>query len=90
MLLNGAAQIAQIEETADNNSRKLRLRCGCQFSWCAFALRNVALVKLIIYPWYVQLTAMYSVIGGMLLAIVLPSTDRLAYMRVLEMRRSSN
>jgi hypothetical protein len=24
---------------ADNNSRKLRLRCGCQFSWSALALR---------------------------------------------------
>jgi hypothetical protein len=23
---------------ADNNSRKLRLRCGCQFPWCALAL----------------------------------------------------
>jgi hypothetical protein len=24
---------------ADNSSRKLRLRCGCQFPWCAAALR---------------------------------------------------
>jgi hypothetical protein len=24
---------------ADKNSRKLRLRCGCQFHWCAHALR---------------------------------------------------
>jgi hypothetical protein len=23
---------------ADNNSRKLQLRCGCQFPWCALAL----------------------------------------------------
>jgi hypothetical protein len=23
---------------ADNNSRKLRLRCGCQVPWCALAL----------------------------------------------------
>jgi hypothetical protein len=47
MLLNGSAQI---EETAlplsnmcstqaDNNSRKLRLRCGCQFPWWGLALR---------------------------------------------------
>jgi hypothetical protein len=49
MLLNGAAQI---EETAtqfppfsnmcstqaDHISRKLRLRCGCQFPWCALGL----------------------------------------------------
>jgi hypothetical protein len=25
---------------ADNNSRKLRLRCGYQFTWCALALRG--------------------------------------------------
>jgi hypothetical protein len=24
---------------ADNSSRKLRLRCGCQFPWCALGLR---------------------------------------------------
>jgi hypothetical protein len=43
MLLNGAAQIEgtamQCSTQADNNSRKLRLRCGCQFRWCALALR---------------------------------------------------
>jgi hypothetical protein len=26
---------------ADNNSLKLRLRCGCQFPWCAHALTAV-------------------------------------------------
>jgi hypothetical protein len=25
---------------ADNNSRKLRLRCGCQFPWCALGLNH--------------------------------------------------
>jgi hypothetical protein len=25
---------------ADNNSRKLRLRCGCQFPWCAPTLKE--------------------------------------------------
>jgi hypothetical protein len=56
------------------------------------AFRNVALGRMIIYPWYVQLVAMYSVIGGELLVIVLPSTDWLVYMRGLEteMRRPSN
>jgi hypothetical protein len=28
---------------ADNNSRKWRLRCGCQFPWWAFALTCVQL-----------------------------------------------
>jgi hypothetical protein len=27
---------------ADNNSLKSRLRCGCQFPWCAFGLRAVS------------------------------------------------
>jgi hypothetical protein len=36
MSLNGAAQI---EETADKNSQKLRLHCGFQFPWWALTLR---------------------------------------------------
>jgi hypothetical protein len=43
MLLTGAAKT---EETAcstqaDNSSRKLRLRCGCQFPWCALGLKKI-------------------------------------------------
>jgi hypothetical protein len=30
---------------ANKNSRKLRLRCGCQFPWCAFAVKNVSSVR---------------------------------------------
>jgi hypothetical protein len=53
MLLNGEAQIEETamqfpqfamlhsvnmcSTKADINSRKLRLRCGCQFIWCALA-----------------------------------------------------
>jgi hypothetical protein len=37
--VNGAAQIeemaTQCSTQADNSSRKLRLRCGCQFPWYA-------------------------------------------------------
>jgi hypothetical protein len=32
---------------ADNNSRKLRLRCGCQFPWCALALTPSSTVPLL-------------------------------------------
>jgi hypothetical protein len=35
-----AAPFSNIRSSqADKNSRKLRLRCGCQFPWCAFGLR---------------------------------------------------
>jgi hypothetical protein len=35
-----AAQVSTMCPTqADNNSRKLRLRCGCQFPWFALSLR---------------------------------------------------
>jgi hypothetical protein len=37
----------------DNNSRKLRLRCGCQFLWCALALRYAMMccfVSLWLFP----------------------------------------
>jgi hypothetical protein len=30
---------------ADSNSRKLRLRCGCQFPWCILALRILVCVQ---------------------------------------------
>jgi hypothetical protein len=36
-----AAPVSNMCSTqVDNNSRKLRLRCGCQFPWCALALRE--------------------------------------------------
>jgi hypothetical protein len=52
MLLNGAAPIEETavpfpcaapfsnmcSTQADNSFRKLRLRCGCQFPWCAIGL----------------------------------------------------
>jgi hypothetical protein len=49
MLLNGEAQIEEIplpfsnmcSTQADKYSRKWRLRCGCQFPWCALALRDI-------------------------------------------------
>jgi hypothetical protein len=39
---------------ADNNSRKLRLRCGCQFHWCALALRIGKLGTLLRSTVYIQ------------------------------------
>jgi hypothetical protein len=36
---------------ADNNSRKLRLRCGCQFLWYALALRiHVTMETTVVLP----------------------------------------
>jgi hypothetical protein len=36
-----AAPVSNMCSTqADNSSRKLRLRCGCQFPWCALALKG--------------------------------------------------
>jgi hypothetical protein len=32
---------------ADNNSRKLRLRCGCQFPWCVLALTEMVTKNLL-------------------------------------------
>jgi hypothetical protein len=61
MLVNGAAQTEDIalpfssicaapfsnmcSTQADNNSRKLRLRCGCQLPWCALARRVLDLPR---------------------------------------------
>jgi hypothetical protein len=46
---------------ADNNSRKLRLRCRCQFPWCALALRVLAKIsrKLLHYTLHTPNTQLY-------------------------------
>jgi hypothetical protein len=38
---------------ADNSYWKLRLRCGCQFPWCALALRVLLIVNSDMVPWAV-------------------------------------
>jgi hypothetical protein len=57
MSLNGAAQIEETatqflqyallhslmcSSQTDNNSRKLRLHCACQFPWCALGLNEAS------------------------------------------------
>jgi hypothetical protein len=39
---------------ADTSSRKLRLRCGCQFPWCALGLRLPFNSQLVLLHWYVK------------------------------------
>jgi hypothetical protein len=40
----GAAPFSSTSPTeSDNSSRKLRLRCGCQFRWCALARTPAAI-----------------------------------------------
>jgi hypothetical protein len=54
-----AALTSMCSTQADNNSRKLRLRCGCQCPWCALAPTVTEMVKC--FPTFIEQKVHYRV-----------------------------